>query len=227
MHTEYQSLIENNTWDLVDQASCENQEVITGKWVFKLKKDRNGNILKYKARWVVHGYKQQEGVDYLDTFAVVVKPVSYKAIMAISIKKGYIIKHMDVVTAFLYGFLDEDIYVIQLTGFQQDKKICKLRKALYGLKQAPRVWYQTIHDFLRKLNFERIDTDHGVYIREDMIIAIYVDDLLISGSSLIIMDEVQRHLGNRFRITDLDIIPHYLGMEINFSPKEEIISIHQ
>lgn len=167
MKTEYQSLTQNHTWDLVDRTSTGNHEVITDKWVFKLKKDRSGNILKYKARWVVHGYKQREDVDYLDTFAVVVKPVSYKAIMAISVKRGYTIKHMNVVTAFLYRFLDEDIYVTQPTGFEQGNgdKVCKLRKALYGLKQAPRVWYQTIHVFLKKLNFERVESDHGVYIR--------------------------------------------------------------
>ena len=110
METEYQSLVENETWTL--ERAPTDRKVITSRWVFKIKKDRDGKVLKYKARWVVHGYKQKEGLDYLDTFATVVKPVSYKALMGISVKKGLSIHHMDVVTAFLYGFLDEAIYVI-------------------------------------------------------------------------------------------------------------------
>lgn len=100
-----------------------------------------------------HGYKQQEGLDYVDTFANVVKPVSYKALFEIGVKRGLTIRHMDVVTAFLYGFLDEAIYIIQPTLFEvngSQNLICLLRKALYGLKQAPRVWYQTLADFLEK-----------------------------------------------------------------------------
>ena len=136
METEYQSLVENETWTL--ERAPTDRKVITGRWVFKIKKDRDGKVLKYKARWVVHDYKQKEGLDYLDTFATVVKPVSYKALTGISVKKGLSIHHMDVVTAFLYGFLDEAIYVIQPTLFEKgENKVCLLRKALYGLKQIP------------------------------------------------------------------------------------------
>ena len=125
--------------------------MITGRWVFRIKKDRDGKVLKYKVRWVVHGYKQKEGLDYLDTFATVVKPVSYKTLMGISVKRGLTIHHMDVVTASLYGFLDEAIYVIQPTLFEKgEDKVCLLRKALYGLKQSPRVWYQTFRIFYKR-----------------------------------------------------------------------------
>ena len=104
--------------------------------MFKIKKDRDRKVLKYKARRVVHGYKQKEGLDYLDTFATVIKLDSYKTLMGISVKKGLSIYHMDVVTAFLYGFLDEAIYVIQPTLFEKwENKVYLLRKALYGLKQ--------------------------------------------------------------------------------------------
>ena len=99
MEAEYQSLMENETWIL--ETAPLDRKVITRR-----KKDRDGKVLKYKARWVVHGYKQKEGLDYLDTFAIVVKPVSYKKLIRISVKRGLTIHHMDVVTAFLYGFLD-------------------------------------------------------------------------------------------------------------------------
>ena len=134
MKIKYQSLIDNHTWDLVDRTTCGNREVITDKWVFNLKKDRSGDNLKYKARWV-HGYKQREGVDYLDTFAVVMKPVSYKPVLAISVETGYTIKNMDVVTAFLYELLGEDVFVTQLIGFEQNtQNVCKTQEGIVWTK---------------------------------------------------------------------------------------------
>ncbi len=226
MEAEYNSLIENDTWTLEEAPS--DRKVISGRWVFKLKKDRYGEILKFKARWVVHGYKQKEGLDYLDTFATVVKPVSYKALMGISVKRGLSIHHMDVVTAFLYGFLDESIYVIQPTLFEKgENKVCLLRKALYGLKQSPRVWYQTLQDFLQKMGFRRTESDHGVFVSEDMYIAIYVDDLLIFGKNASKLQQLKYELKSRFRMTDLGEVSHYLGIEIDVSADKSIITLRQ
>ncbi len=153
MQAEYDSLIANETWEFT--AIPENRQVITGRWCFKLKKDRDGQILKYKARWVAYGFKQKEGIDFVEIFAAVVKPMPYKCLFGVSVKRGYKIQQMDVVTAFLYGFLDEVIYVEQPHLFDlRPELVCRLRKALYGLKQAPQVWYQTIADFLKKLGLE-------------------------------------------------------------------------
>ena len=84
MQTEYNSLIHNNTWELIPTPT--NQRILTERWVFKIKKDRFSNILKFKAHWVAHGYKQEEGLDFTDTFASVVKPMSWKAMMAVTAK---------------------------------------------------------------------------------------------------------------------------------------------
>ena len=92
--------------------------MLTGRWVFKIEKDRWGKILKFKARWVVYGYKQQEGLDYTETFTSVIKSMSWKSMMDISIKRGYRICQMDDINAFLYGFLDEKIYIMQPTVFE-------------------------------------------------------------------------------------------------------------
>ena len=83
MKTEIESHTENGTLELTEAPK--DRRVITGRWVFKLKKDRHGNTLKYKARWVVQGYKREEGLDYIDTFAAVVKPMSYKAMMGVGV----------------------------------------------------------------------------------------------------------------------------------------------
>ncbi len=138
IQAEYDSLIENDIWELT--SIPENRHVITGQCCFKLKKDRNGQILKYKTRWVAHGSKQEKGVDLVKIFAAVVKPMSYKCLFGFSVKWGYKIRQMDVVTAFLYGFLDEIIYIKQPHLFEPTPElVCCLRKALYRLKQAPQV----------------------------------------------------------------------------------------
>ncbi len=217
MESEYNSLIENGTWEVVSPPTEAN--VITGRWVFRLKKDRFGNVLKYKARWVAHGYKQKEGLDYVNTFAAVVKPMSYKCLMAVGVRRKFRIRHMDVVTAFLYGFLDEVIYVEQPHLFEIDiDKVCKLLKALYGLKQAPHIWYKTLVEFLWKLGLQRLELDHGIFVSEDkqLFIAVYVDDLLLFGSDLSRLEQIQQSLRDRFKMTDLGDISHYLGMEVDY-----------
>ena len=139
MQTEYDSLVHNNTWELVPTPT--NQRVLTGRWVFKIKKDRFGNILKFKARWVAHGYKQEEGLDFTDTFASVVKPMFWKAMMAVAAKRGLKIWQMDVVMAYLFGFLDEKVYIRQSMLMKDSTmRVCLLKKALYSLKQSARVW---------------------------------------------------------------------------------------
>ncbi len=160
----------------------ENRQVITGRCGFKLKKDRNGQILKYKARWVAHGFKQEKGIDFVETFAAVVKPIAYKCLFGVSLKCGYKIWQMDVVTAFLYRLLDDIIYIEQPHLVEPNPElVCRLCKSLYWLKQAPKVRYKTLADFLKKLGLERLKLDHGVFVSQDrqLFLAIYVDDLLL------------------------------------------------
>lgn len=215
MKIELKSLIENETWDLVDPPA--NRSVLTGRWVFKLKKDRHGQILKYKARWVVHGYKQRYGLDYEETFASVAKPMSWKALMALAALRGLKIRQLDVVTAFLYGFLDQMIFVEQPHILSEGIKVCLLRRALYGLKQSPRVWFETIADFLKKLGLLPSAYDPAIFISDDkeVFVSIYVDDLLIFGSSDQQIAKLTQQLSERFKMTDLGTVSHYLGMEID------------
>ena len=216
MQAEYDSLIENETWELTSMP--ENRQVITGRWCFKLKKDRNGQILKYKARWVAHGFKQEEGVDFVETFAAVVKPMSYKCLFGVSVKCGYKIRQMDVVTAFLYGFLDEIIYIEQPHLFELNSElVCRLRKALYGLKQAPQVWYKTLADFLKKLGLERLELDHGVFVSQDrqLFLTKYQGDLLLFASDKLCLTDIQDQLSPRFKMNNLVEISQYLGMEVD------------
>jgi hypothetical protein len=117
MDKELLSLEENNVWDLTNLPDGIN--ALSGRWVYKLKRGIDGSITRYKARWVVRGFKQEEGVNYHETFASVVKPMSYKALFAIAAAKDWEIEQMDVITTFLYGQVEEDIYIKQPTGFRR------------------------------------------------------------------------------------------------------------
>lgn len=216
---EIRSLRLNKTWRLKRRASVtkDGKHVLRGKWVFKVKRGPDGRIQKYKARWVVKGFEQQEGCDYHETFAAVVKPMSYKALFAIAAALDYEIEQMDVKTAFLYGNVEEEVYVEQPTGYEEGdgtEDVCVLDKALYGLKQSPRIWYNTLTGFLQSLGFEPLDSDLSVFIRGQLVIAIYVDDILLVGPSSERIDEVKRSLHDRFSMTDLGPCNYYLGMTV-------------
>jgi hypothetical protein len=114
MQDEYGSLVKNDTWEPMETPS--DREPLSGKWVFKIKRGAWGEILRYKARWVIRGFEQREGIDLHETFASVVKPMSYKAIFALAAAYDWEIEQMDVKTAFLYGEIDTEIYVQLPTG---------------------------------------------------------------------------------------------------------------
>ncbi|KAM4060916.1 reverse transcriptase (RNA-dependent DNA polymerase) [Hirsutella rhossiliensis] len=159
MADEIQSLQVNKTWELTDLPP--GRKALRGKW----------------------GYEQQEGIDYSETFASVVRPESYRTIFAIAAAEDLEIEQMDVKTAFLYGDIDEEVYLEQPEGFEDGTgRVCRLKKAIYGLKQAPRIWFHTITKFLETLGYRPIAADVSVFVRGKSIIAIYVDDLLLTGA---------------------------------------------
>jgi hypothetical protein len=226
MLEEVNSLNQNKTWELVDPPK--DRRILSGKWVFKLKRGPHGEVIRYKSRWVVRGFTQEEGIDYDETFASVVKPMSYKALFAIAAALDLEIEQMDVKTAFLYGYIDHEIYVEQPHLMTDGtSRVCKLRKALYGLKQAPRIWYQTLTNFLRNLGFEPISADLGIFVRSNMYIAVYVDDLLIVGPSVAEIKKIKRSLRNRFQMTDLGPCSYYLGMSVQRDRQNRILYLSQ
>ncbi len=136
---------------------------------------------------------------------------------------------MDVISAFLYGFLDEEIYIMQPNMFEDGtNRVYFLKKTLYGLKQASRVWYQTLLGFLRKLDFYKTDADHGLLVSADktMFIAVYVDDLLLLGADIDPrMDDVIQNLRDKFRMTDLGDMSHYFGIEVDVDIGKKTITL--
>jgi hypothetical protein len=141
MLEEISSIEENETWSLVDPPT--DQRPIGLKWVFKLKKDAAGKVVKHKARLVAKGYVQRIGVDFDEVFAPVARLDSVRLLLALAAQQGWSAHHMDVKSAFLNGILEEEVYVVQPPGFivdGQEHRVYKLKKALYGLRQAPRDW---------------------------------------------------------------------------------------
>jgi hypothetical protein len=194
-----------------------------------LKKDRNDNPIRYKVRWVVHGFKQRHEVDFDETFASVVKLISYKTLMTISAKQGLQIRHMNVIIAFLYEVLDEDVYIDQSHVFQFEKKdlVCKLKRALYELKQAPKICYDIIHKFLIDLDFKRSNSDHAVFIKEMIFLAMYVNNRLLFELNLNDLKIIQNELKKRFKMIDLGQLSHYLGMKIIISSDKNQLILTQ
>ena len=213
------SLAKNETWTL--SPLPEGRKAIDCKWVFKVKFNKDGSIEKYKARLVAKGYSQVEGLDYDETFAPVVKIQSLRTILAIANEKGFILHQMDVKTAFLYGNLDEEIYMKQPAGAISEKHpdlMCKLKKSIYGLKQSPRQWNKRINNFFGEFGFVQNEYDPCVYHfnhgSSEIIVGVYVDDLVIASSNLEIMEKLKQALHSEFEMKDLGELKYLLGMEV-------------
>lgn len=146
MIEELDSLHENNTWTLIPKEEMQaGHRALGGKWVYKMKRDVEGKISRFKACWVFKGYLQQFGIDFDQTYTAVVKPMAFRFLFAIAAYFDLDIDQMDVKTAFLYGLIDQLIYVEQSKGTETEatkNMVCKLLKALYVLKQSSRLWYK-------------------------------------------------------------------------------------
>ena len=142
MQEEIRALHSNQTWSLV--PSHQSMNVIGNRWVYKIKRHVNGRIDWYKAWLVTCGFTQQEGIDYLELFSMVVKPIMVRLVLTIVVSYGWNIHRLDVHNTFLNDILQEEVYITQRPGFVDlalSSHVCHLHKSLYGLKQAPRAWY--------------------------------------------------------------------------------------
>ena len=200
------------------------------KWVYKVKRDPEGNIVKHKARLVAKGYAQKFGVDYEEVFAPVARLETVRLMLALAANWKWEVHHMDVKSAFLNGVLQEEVYVTQPPGFQDPKspgKVLKLSKALYGLKQAPRAWNAKLDQELVKLGFCRSEEEHAVYKRGSgdslLLLGVYVDDLIICGPDSNKIAEFKQQISRTFSMSDLGLLSYYLGMEVKQKPGEILL----
>ncbi|OXU28743.1 hypothetical protein TSAR_000209 [Trichomalopsis sarcophagae] len=163
MQEEMNALLGSKTWIL--QELTKGKRAIGYKWVYTIKKNPLDNNIRYKARLVAKSYAQGEGIDFFDTFAPVVRYESIRILLAIAAKEDLEIAQFDVKTAFLYGDLQEEIYLQQPEGYTTEEgRVCRLQRSLYDLKQSSRCWNEKFVGFLK--NFKSIESDKCVFVGE-------------------------------------------------------------
>jgi hypothetical protein len=218
MAEEFSALTHTRTWTLVPRPPGTN--IVGSKWVFKTKHRPDGSIEKHKARLVARGFTQQQGLDYGDTFSPVVKPATIRVVLSLAVSRGWTLRQIDVSNAFLHGFLAEDVYMQQPPGFEDSRypsHVCKLQRAIYGLKQSPRAWYARLSARLFQLGFvpSKADTSLFIFNRSgvQVFMLVYVDDIVIAGSTPAAVEGLVRSLSDTFPIKDLGSLAYFLGLE--------------
>ncbi|GJV42668.1 zinc finger, CCHC-type containing protein [Tanacetum coccineum] len=220
IQSEIDSIMHNNTWELTDLPSgC---KALGCKWILKRKMKVDGSIDKYKARLVIQGFRQKEGIDFFDTYAPIARISTIRLLLALTAIHDLVIHQMDVKTAFLNGDLDVEIYMKQPEGFVMpghESKVCKLKKSLYGLKQAPKQWQQKFEYVVLSNGFSLNQADKCVYSKFDasgkgVIICLYVDDMLIFGTDQDQVNKTKEFLSSNFDMKDLGEAEVILGIRI-------------
>ncbi|WVZ15560.1 hypothetical protein V8G54_013126 [Vigna mungo] len=231
MTEELRSIEKNKTWKLMDLPH--GKQSIDVKWIFKTKVNPDGSVMKHKARLVAKGFLQKEGIDFTEVFAPVARLETIRIVVAITCFREWNLFALDVKSTFLHGFLEEEVYIKQPPGFikkGRENQVYKLDKALYGLRQAPRAWNKRINAFFNNKGFKRCSVEHSLYVKTNkdnnvLIVCLYVDDLLLTGSSLKKLEEFKQLMQTEFDMTDMGELRYFLGME--FSKTSAGLLMHQ
>nr|GEY79270.1 retrovirus-related Pol polyprotein from transposon TNT 1-94 [Tanacetum cinerariifolium] len=216
-------------WELVDKPF--GKKVIKLKWLWKNKKDKDQTVIRNKVRLVAKGYAQEEGIDFKESFALVVRLEAVRIFIAYAAQKYFPIYQMDVKTAFLNGPLKEEVYVAQPDGFvdpDHPEKVYRLRKALYGLKQAPREWYNELSKFLTSKGFTKGTIDPTLftirYGEDSLLVQVYVDDIIFGSTNLKYTKRFEKLMYNRFEMFLMGEMKFILGLQIHQSPSGTFIN---
>lgn len=236
MNSELQAMEDNKTWTVVP-LPCTHHS-IGCKWVYKIKHKYDGSIERYKARLVAKGYTQQEGLDYIETFSPVAKLVTVKVLLTLVVHYNWPLIQLDVNNAFLHGNLLEEVYMDIPLRYKHgvvvskgEKMVCKLQKSIYGLKQTSRQWFEKISHALLDFGLEQSKSDYSLFTkgRGDSFVAllVYVDDIIITGSSLTSIEALKSFLDAKFKLKDLGSLRYFLGLELARSSKGIYLSQRQ
>ncbi|KAJ9547414.1 hypothetical protein OSB04_019957 [Centaurea solstitialis] len=224
MQEELAEFIRNNVWLLVPRPK--KRTIIGSKWIFRNKLDEVGTIIRNKARLVAQGYRQEEGIDYDETFAPVARLEGIRLFLAFAAHMNFKVFQMDIKNAFLNRKLNEEVYVAQPPGFVDPKfpdHVYKLNKALYGLKQAPRARYDTLLTFLLSKGFERGKIDSTLFLKKYpkhiLLVQIYVDDIIFGSTNPKLCEKFELLMKNEYKMSLMGELTYFLGLQIKQSEK--------
>ncbi|KAJ9558624.1 hypothetical protein OSB04_013238 [Centaurea solstitialis] len=224
MQDELAEFERNKVWRLVKRPW--GKSIIGLKWIFRNKKDENNLVIRNKARLVAKGFRQQEGIDYDETFAPVARIEAIRIFLAYAAHKNMMVYQMDVKCAFLNGVLREEVYVEQPEGFVDPRfpdHVYALDKALYGLKQAPRAWYETLTIYLLGAGYKKGTIDPTLFLRktgDDLIIVqIYVDDIIFASTKPELCTEFEHTMKSQFQMSMMGELTFFLGLQVRQCPE--------
>ncbi|GKC65491.1 putative ribonuclease H-like domain-containing protein, partial [Tanacetum coccineum] len=207
-------------WTLVDLPN--RKRAIGTKWVFRNKKDERGIMIRNKARLVAQGYTQEEGIDYDEVFAPVARIEAIRLFLAYASFKDFVVYQMDVKSAFLYGKIEEEVYVCQPPGFEDPDfpdRVYKVEKALYGLHQAPRAWYETLSTYLLDNGFQRGKIDKTLFIKRHkgdiLLVQVYVDDIIFGSTKKELCNAFEKLMHEKFQMSSMGELTFFLGLQVN------------
>ena len=228
--SELDSLQHNQTWTVIDNLP-NGRHAISSKWVFKVKRNPDFSIKKFKARLVARGFTQRPGLDYDETYSPVVKFVTLRTMLAIAAYLDMEIHQMDVITAFLNAEIDAEMYMtVEIDG---KRLIVRLLKSIYGLKQSPRLWNRHIDAFLRTQGFLPSEFDVAFYVRTDPngrltgMLALYVDDFTICTRTIAEMTYLKAELEKHYKMEDMGEIAYSLALQVLRDRSQRTLTLGQ
>ncbi|KAL6295890.1 hypothetical protein ACE6H2_004032 [Prunus campanulata] len=222
MKEEIKALHMQGTWCLVPNPG--NKNIVGSKWIYKIKRQSDGSIARYKARLVAQGFSQELGFDLGETFSPVVRHTKIRLVLSIAAMHKWKLRQLDVKNVFLHGELDEEVFMHQPQGFEDPVHphfVCKLQKSLYGLKQAPRAWNAKFTGYLPALGFKSSHSDPSLFVKhadfEIVILLLYVDDIILTGSNEQVVQTLVDDLSSIFEMKDMGKLTYFLGLLITYS----------
>ncbi|GKB55126.1 putative ribonuclease H-like domain-containing protein [Tanacetum coccineum] len=229
MQEEMQQFVNQDVCKLVPLP--EGNTAIGTKWILKNKRDARGIVVRNKARLVAQGHRQEEGIDYDEVFSLVARIKAIRLFLAFASYMGFMVFQMDVKSAFLYGEIDEEVYVTQPKGFEDHfypKHVYRVVKALYGLHQAPRAWYARLSTFLLKHNYRRGTIDKTLFIKKNsrdiILVQVYVDDIIFGSTNQTWCDEFEVLMKGEFEMSAMGELTFFLGLQVKQQPNGIFIS---
>nr|GEY23894.1 hypothetical protein [Tanacetum cinerariifolium] len=216
-------------WNLVELPK--GKRAIGTKWVSKNKKDERGIVIKNKVRMVAQEYTQEEGIDYDEGFAPVARYEAIRLFLAYALFKDFMVYQMDVKSAFLYGKIEEEVYVCPPPSFEDldfPNRVYKVEKALYGLHQAPRAWYKTLPTYLLANRLQRGMIDKSLFKKSDksdiLLVQLYVDDIIFGSTRKEMCTKFEKMMHKKFQTTSMGELIFFLGLQVKQKEDEIFIS---